>query len=245
MRTCLALIAALAFALPSHAADDALTPQQTQQFERLVREYLMRNPEVIIEAMQGYEAKKAAAQAEAQRAAVRALAGELLRDPNSFVGGNPQGDVTVVEFFDYRCGYCKQAKPQLDAALRQDGNVRVIYKEFPILGPDSVAASRVAIATLLTQPAKYRPLHEALMASKGALPEATALQIAAETGVDVARVRATLKDPRIDAIIAANRDLAEKLDIQGTPAFIIGDDLLAGAAPTERFLAAFASARRK
>lgn len=248
MRAWISLVAAAALALlalPAQAADGDLTPQQTQQFEKLIRDYLMRNPEVLVEAMQAFQAKKAAAESEAQRMAVRAEAKDLFSDPDSFVGGNPQGDVTLVEFFDYRCGYCKQAKPEVDAALRKDGNVRVIYKEFPILGPDSVTASRVAIATMLTQPAKYRPLHEALMASKGALPEATVLQIASEAGVDVAKVRASLKDPRIDKIITANRGLAERLGIEGTPAFIIGEDLIAGAAPADRYTAAFAAARKK
>lgn len=235
----LALI--LLIVAPAYA--QAPTPAQREAFDAAIRDYLLRNPEVVIEALQAYETKQKLEQAEQQRAVIAALQSELARDPNSQVLGNPDGDVTVVEFFDYRCTYCKRAKPEVAELLRRDGKVRLVLKEFPILGPDSLVASRIAVATLLTQRDKYPKLHHLLMDSRGTLEEATSLQIAAEAGVDVAKLKQSLSDPRIDSIITANRALAQRLGVEGTPAFVIGGTLVPGAAPADRLLDLVAATR--
>jgi len=221
----------------------APSPAQREAFDAAIRDYLLRNPEVVVEALQAFETKQKLEQAAQQRAAIAALQDELARDPDSHVAGNPAGDVTVVEFFDYRCSYCKRAKPEVAELLRRDGKVRLVLKEFPILGPDSVVASRIAIATLLTQRDRYPKLHQLLMDSRGTLEEAATLQIAAEAGVDVTRLKQSLADPRIDRTLAANRALAQRLGIEGTPAFVIGNALVPGAVPADRLLDLVAAAR--
>jgi protein-disulfide isomerase len=235
------LLVLCGFAAPSHA--QGIAPQQVPEIERIVRDYLVRNPEVLLEAMRAYERKKQDAADETVRAAVREFSRELFDDPDSHVAGNLKGDVTVVEFFDYRCPYCKQAKPEIDAAVKKDGRVRVVLKEFPVLGPDSVMAARAAVAVLRTQRALYEPFHRALMASRGTLDEATVLRVAVEAGVDMAKLKIALVDPKIEAILQANHRLAQQLLIDGTPAFVIGDRIYPGAMPAARLTEAIATAR--
>jgi protein-disulfide isomerase len=228
----------------TQAPAQTVPPQQVPEIERIVRDYLIRNPEVLVEAMRALEKKKQDAADETVRMAVRERARDIFEDANSFVAGNPKGDVTVVEFFDYRCPYCKQAKPELDAAVKRDGKVRVVLKEFPVLGPDSMMASRAAVAVLRTQPARYLAFHDALMSSRGTLDEATVLRIARETGIDTTRMAKEMSDPKVEAILKANHELAQELLIEGTPAFIIGDRIYPGAMPTARFVEAIAQARQ-
>ena len=154
----------------------------------------------------------------------------LTANPADPVGGNPKGDVTIVEFFDYRCPYCKQVKPIVEQVLSQDRNVRVVYKEFPILGRESVYASRAALAS--QKQGKYLAYHHALMASRGQLTEETVLAVARSSGLDVEKLKRDMEDPAIEKVIADNRGLAERIGIRGTPAFIIGDQLAPGAVDT-------------
>lgn len=218
--------------MPARAADP-LTPDQVQQIEKVIRDYLLRHPEVLVEAMQSLEAQQKLAEAEQNRARIGANRKALLEDPDSFVVGNPKGDVTVVEFFDYRCPYCKQVHPVVRDAVAKDGKVRLVLKEFPILGPDSLTASRAAVAAL-QQKNKYLAFHDALMGLRGGLSEATILQTAKEAGLDTDKLKADMKDPRVDRILRANHALAETLAITGTPAFVVGDELVSGALPPER-----------
>ncbi len=211
---------------PARAAED-LTARQKQQIEELVRELLIKNPEILIEALEAYQRReKAESQAKARQALVDNRE-QIFNDPASPVGGNPNGDVTLVEFFDYQCGYCKSVVDRVAGTVAKDKNIRWVFKEFPILGPVSVYASRAALAA--HRQGKYQVLHLALMRSRGRLTEKKVLRLAAETGLDVARLEADLKTPEIAALIARNMALADALNVRGTPAFVIGDVVVPGA----------------
>lgn len=197
------------------------------EFERRVRAYLLDNPEVIIEAMQGLEARqRSAAESEAQTV-LSTRADELLRDPASPVGGNPQGDVTLVEFFDYNCPYCRRVAPIMTDAEAADSKLRIVYKEFPILGPNSVFAAKAALAA--ERQGRYVPFHHALMQSKGAASEETVLAAATQVGLDIPRLKSDMNDAEIQAALDRNQALAGALRINGTPGFVIGSDVLHGA----------------
>lgn len=220
----------------------ALTPEQVQAIERVVRDYLMRNPEVILDAVESLEQKR---NDEASRAAKSTLAerrDEVLNDPDSPVAGNPEGDVTIVEFFDYRCPYCKQVEPSLTQIRKDDPKLRIVYKELPILGPDSVVAAHAALAARKQN--KYDQLHEVLMRARGALDEATVLKLAGEAGLDTARLKADMKSPDIDKIIARNIELAHALSITGTPGFVVGNQLVPGAVDLQTLKTLVAEARK-
>jgi protein-disulfide isomerase len=208
-------------------ADDALTPAQRDGVEKIIHDYILKHPDVVIEALQSAEDRDRANADERSRQAVAARQKDLQGDTTSPVAGNPKGDVTVVEFFDYRCPYCKQVEPSIDALLREDGRVRLVYKEFPVLGPDSVYASRAALAS--RKQGKYAKFHDAMMAQKGTLDTAVVLQLAAGAGLDVDKLKADMGSPDIDSVIKQNYALAQALEIRGTPAFVIGDEMVPGA----------------
>ena len=236
----LVLIAPLLLAAAPLAAEEPSTAE-TERVQRIVRDYLQQHPEVIIEAIKSYQDKRAAAEAGKARQTISALQDELLRDPASPVGANPAGDVSIVEFFDYRCPYCKAVAPDLAKALAADGKVRLIYKEFPILGSSSMLAAKAALAS--QQQGKYIPFHEKLIAFKGNLDEVAIYAMAADIGLDVAKLKSDMQKPEIDAAIQRNYKLADKLAIQGTPAFVIGSELLPGAASVDELTAAIRRAR--
>lgn len=238
------LAAALLAATPASAlADgDALTPAQKAAVETMIHDYLMNHPEVIVQSVKGaQQADEAQATAAAQRA-IQAHRAELYSDPTSPVGGNPKGDVTIVEFFDYRCPYCKAIEPTLETLLKEDGKLRIIYKEFPILGPASVYASRVALAARHQD--KYAAFHKRMMAQKGQIDDAVVLKTAAAAGLDVARIKAEMNAPDIDRIIKADYALADAINVQGTPAFVIGDTLVPGVADISDLRKLIAQARQ-
>ena len=195
----------------------------------MIHDYLLNHPEVVIEALKAADAKAKAQQENEARAEIVKHRDELLHDPASPVAGNPDGDVTIVEFFDYRCPYCKQMEPALEALLKEDNKVRVVYKEFPILGPESQIASQVSLAALKQSAQKYNRLHTALMNAKGQLTQESILKHAEAAGLDIARIKTDMASPEIDALIRRNMDLADALSIRGTPAIIIGDDMSPGA----------------
>lgn len=196
-------------------------------FERRVRDYLVANPEVIVEAMQNLERKQREAEQTEAQAALTAHRDELLNSPESPVGGNPQGDVTMVEFFDYNCPYCRQVAPAMVAAEDGDPQLRIVYKEFPILGPNSLFAARAALAARRQN--LYPQFHKAMMQVSGAADEAQVIAVAEEIGLNVEQLRTDMQDPAIDAEIERNLALARALRINGTPGFVIGDEVLRGA----------------
>ena len=217
------------FPLQSTAPVKSLPPAEKKAIEGIVREYILNNPEVIIEAIQGLRERDQQQARKRVRKTLVSRRGELLNDPLTPVGGNPKGDVTIVEFFDYRCGYCKRVFPAIQELLNTDGNIRYVFKEFPILGPDSVTAAKVALAVWKIDKEKYEPFHKAMMPTKGALTESRIMRIAAGVGLDVKALKKAMLGPDIAALIEKNFALAQALDINGTPAFVIGDEVVRGA----------------
>jgi len=217
---------------PALAAD--MTEAERATFGENVRAYLLENPEVLVEVMTILQERQDIAEAKAELDMVATHQAALFDDAQSFVGGNPQGDVTIVEFTDYRCGYCRKAYSEVTDLIESDGNIRLIVKEFPILGEESVMSSRFAIAVLQLHGAKaYKSAHEALITLRGAPNTATLSALAGDLGLDPAPILARMSDPAVDAVIAANHALGDALQITGTPTFVVGDQLLRGYLPLE------------
>ncbi|WP_291399213.1 DsbA family protein [Devosia sp.] len=210
-------------------------------FESLAKEYLLSNPEVIVEAVKQLEARQQAAQENELTAVLTARHDEIVSDPTSPVGGNVDGDVTVVEFFDYNCPYCRQAAPMLQQLQQEDSGLRIVFKEFPILGPGSHFAARAALAS--QKQGKYLAFHSAMMAFKGSISESSTLEIAASIGLDVEQLKLDMADPAIEDAIAANFDLADALRLSGTPSFISGKQITRGLVDLETMAQLIAAAR--
>ena len=217
--------------------------RSVEDIEKIVREYLLENPEVIFEAVRRHQAKQERRQADRDRAAVKRHAKALLADPDSFVGGNPDGDVTLVEFFDYRCGYCRRFAPLLTRIMKQDPKLRVVYKEFPVLGPDSFRAAQAALAA--RDQGYYLEFHEALMGADAPLTDDAIMAVARSVGLDVHRLKRDMETPKILNTLGNNRRLAEALAIDGTPTLIVGDRIVRGAVPIEDLTALIAQARSR
>jgi protein-disulfide isomerase len=222
---------------------EEVTPEQRKAIEAIIHDYLMRNPDVLVDALREAEAK-ANSEADVKAAQVlRDRRHEVFDDPATPVGGNPQGDVTVVEFFDYRCPYCKQVHPVIQKLLDQDRKLRFVYKEFPVLGEQSDMAARAALAARLQ--GKYEPLHNAMMAAKGQITEEVVYRLAGSVGLDVDRLKRDMTDPEIDRALSANRSLAKALDLRGTPGFVIGDHVIPGAIDLDALKTMVADARKQ
>ncbi|CUQ68005.1 DsbA family protein [Candidatus Nitrospira inopinata] len=194
--------------------------------DAVIERYIRAHPEVIVQSLQAMEAKRRAELQERQRVALATKQDELLHDPSSPVSGNPKGEITLVEFYDYRCGYCKRAASAVTQLQKEDPRVRVVYKDFPILGEPSELAAKAALASQAQ--GKHRVFHEALLASHADMTKDEILKIAAGVGLDVKRLEADMADPQWQAIIDKNRALAEELGISGTPGFIVGTELVPG-----------------
>jgi protein-disulfide isomerase len=220
------LLAALTLARPTTAADASL-PQDRAALDQAIHDYLMAHPDVVLDALKAAQQQADAQAAEQSRRTIVTKKKELFESSDDLVQGNPKGDVTVVEFFDYRCPYCKQVEPSLDALLKEDTKLRIVYKEFPILGDTSVYAAHVALAA--KKQGKYAEFHRALMATKGDIAPETVMNVAASVGLDLNKVKADMTASEIDKLIDANFALADALNVQGTPAIIIGDMLIPGA----------------
>ncbi|KPF72091.1 disulfide bond formation protein DsbA [Bosea sp. AAP35] len=210
-----------------------LTAEQRKAVLGLIRETLLQNPELIQEALVELERRNTVAQAEAQRSAVTAEMSRLIDPATSAIVGNPQGDVTIVEFMDYNCGFCKRAVEDVRVLAKEDPKLKIVIKDFPILGPDSVEASRVAVAamTQLTG-ARYFEFHNKLMATKGRINGAKALEVAKEAGADVERLKKDMDSAQTRAVIESTVALGDRLGLTGTPAFILGDEVVFGAVGT-------------
>jgi protein-disulfide isomerase len=202
-------------------------PDFQQAVEQVVEQYLHTHPEVIEQSLRILQAKREAEERERTRQVIATKQAALLNDPDSPVSGNLEGDVTVVEFFDYRCGYCKHVAGTVTQLQQDDPNVRVVYKDYPILGEASELASRAALASKVQ--GKHLAFHEALLAFKEELNQDSILNIALEVGLDTAQLSKDMEAPRIHAMIERNRALARELGINGTPGFIIGTELAPGA----------------
>ncbi len=212
-------------------------------FDQRVRDYLLKNPEVIMEAVQRLETRNRAAEESEAQTALKSRADEVFHDPASPVGGNPAGDVTMVEFFDYNCPYCRKVESAVRETVAADPKLRVVYKEFPILRPNSVFAPKAALAA--HRQGRYVAFHEALMRAKGVADEAAALRIAAEIDLDVTRLKADMADATIQSALDRNLQLAQALRLAGTPGFVIGVQILRGAADSATLRSLVDKARNK
>jgi len=220
----LILIPSLTFADPPGGISD---PAFQKAVEKVVKQYILTHPEVIEQTLQALQAKRQAEEREHTRQMIATKQAELLNDPDSPVSGNLEGDVTVVEFFDYRCGYCKRVAGAVTQLQQDDPNVRVVYKDYPILGEASELASRAALASQAQ--GKHLAFHEALLASKQDLTQESLFQIATEVGLDQEQLKKDMESPSLQTTIERNRALARELSINGTPGFIIGTELVPGA----------------
>ncbi len=229
MRRWLAGIALLAaMAVPAQAqAPSGFTPGQREAIIGILREALRTDPSILRDALAAMEAAEAEAREGAQRRAIAANAAALFRDPADPVRGNPAGAVTIAEFFDARCGYCKRLHPEMEALLRRQRDVRVVMKDLPILGPNSLQAARALLAA--QRQGKYAPLHDALLGLREEPTEPVLRREAERAGLDWARLRREMDDPAIQRRLEANLRLAQTLGIEGTPALVIGETLVPGA----------------
>jgi protein-disulfide isomerase len=246
LRTLRILTVVACFAVLGIAPAAAQAPAATlsrEQVEQIVREYLLAHPEIILEAIEGLEEKRRQATQESQREALTARRDEIFNDRDAPVGGNPNGDVTLVEFFDYRCPYCKQVAQPLAQLIKEDGKVRFVFKELPVLGADSVMAARAALAARLQ--GKYVEMHDALLRHRGSYDDQVIARIAAEIKLDPARLKADMARPEITAMLDRNRQLARDLSITGTPAFVIGNMVVPGAVDLETLKKLVAEARQR
>jgi protein-disulfide isomerase len=226
----------------ARAQSDIVTEAPDDEFGQRVRDYLLANPEVIVEAMQTLEARRQQAEESETQSVLDARADDVFNDPESPVGGNPDGDVTMVEFFDYNCPYCRQVAPVLVDAEADDPELRIVYKEFPILGPGSIFAAKAALAA--DRQGRYVEFHKAMMNASGRVDETLTLSIAEEAGLDIERLKQDMRDPAVQAEIDGNIELAQALRINGTPAFVIGDEILRGATDLETMTRLIEEARR-
>ena len=209
--------------LPIAAIADGMDEDRIKE---LVLEAIRENPGIVFEAAQLFEQQQQALQAQAAAQVFDTEKATLENDPNAPVLGNPDGDVTVVEFFDYNCPYCRRVKPEMEALLAADPNVRVVYREWPILGDGSVFAARAALAS--RNQGKYEEFHWAMMQLKERAEEASILRTAEDIGLDVAQLRHDMNGPEIEEHIQTSMRLAQSLGFSGTPSFVIGDSLAPG-----------------
>jgi protein-disulfide isomerase len=224
-----AAAALLMLALPV-AAQEFSAPQKGE-IERIIKEYLISHPEVLQEAIAELDKRQAAADVEKAKAAVAGNAETLFNSTRQVVLGNPKGDVTMVEFFDYNCGFCKKAMADMFELLKDDPKLRIILKEFPVLGPGSVEAARVAVAVRMQDKTgkKYLEFHQKLLGGRGQADKARALAVAKEVGMDMKRIDTDLASDEIKVSLEESLKLAETLGLNGTPSYIVGNDVVIGA----------------
>lgn len=221
---------------PAQALDlNAMSEAEKAEFGAQVREYLLENPDVIVEAITILEQRSAAAEAQADQELVASNSDELFNDGYSWVGGNPDGDITLVEFMDYRCGYCRRAVSEVASLLAEDGNIRLVIKEFPILGEASVMSSRFAVATKhVAGDDAYKQVHDALLEFSGEPSEVTLRRISDGLGLDSDAIIAAMDSDQVTQEISQTRALAQRMQISGTPSFVLGNQMLRGFLPADQ-----------
>ena len=241
----LTLFVVLSLSPKAHSAGNETTFTETQKIEikELIRQFIMDNPKVILESVQNMERQNEAERERRAQVAINDRSTDIFNDPHSVVGGNPNGDVTVVEFFDYQCGYCKSVHPIVRQLLKEDQNIKFVYKEFPILGPVSTYAAKASIASI--EQGKYIQFHDALMEVKGSLSKELILSISSKIGLDTEKLSKSIADQndKSNEIVQLNHKLAGALAISGTPAFIIGKEIVRGAVGLDALKQLVAEAR--
>jgi protein-disulfide isomerase len=222
---CLAVIAAA----PARA--QSFSDAQRGEIEKIVKEYLLAHPEVLQEAMGELEKRQNAAEIEKQIAGVRQHKEVLFNSAHQVTLGNPRGDVTMVEFFDYNCGYCKRALSDMMQLLKSDPNLKVVLKEYPVLGPGSLEAAQVAVAARMQDKSgkKYLDFHQRLLGGHGPADKARALAAAKEAGFDMARIEKDLASEEVRDTLKETMKVADAIGLNGTPSYVIGSDVVIGA----------------
>lgn len=220
-----AVLSATAMPLPAAALDEA----QKKEIGAFIKEYLIENPEIMLDVQDALQRKQAEMRARVAEKAVVENKDAIFTSEHNIILGNPEGDVTVVEFFDYNCGYCKHALADMDAIIAKDKNVRFVLKEFPILGPESLAAHKVSDAFQKLAPAKYGDFHRALLGAEGRATEESAIAVATSLGVSEADIRKKMADDPNDASVKEAYQLANSLGITGTPSYVLGSEAIFGA----------------
>jgi protein-disulfide isomerase len=226
----LAVLIALPAAAPARA--QSFTADQRGEIERIVKDYLLSHPELLQEVMSELEKRQALAEAEKHRDAVKQYSEVIFSSPRQVTLGNAQGDVAVVEFFDYNCGYCKRAMSDMLELMKNDGKLKFVLKEFPVLGEGSVQAAQVAAAVRMqdkTGGKKYLEFHQKLLGGRGQADKARALAVAKEVGFDVARIEKDMAGDEVKAQLEESFKLAEALGLNGTPSYVVGNDVVVGA----------------
>lgn len=231
--------AAILTALPVGAA--SLDDQQKKEVEQIVREYLLANPEILREMSSNLEAKERAAEEVARSASLKENASVIFKSADDPVAGNPGGDVTVIEFMDYNCSWCKKGMAEIASLVEADKNVKVIFKEFPIFGAGSEFAARAALAA--ARQGKYWDLHQALFKHDGPVTEEVTRQLAEDVGLDMEKLQKDIEDPAIAKSLAATQALAISMQINGTPAFIVDDKVFPGYVAKDQLVQAIANVR--
>ncbi len=225
-------------------ADEAFSDSKKAEIGEIVKSYLMTHPELIQDAMNALDQKQKDAEAAAQKSALASLSKDLIKAENGVVLGNPKGDVTLVEFFDYNCGYCKKSLSDMMGLMKDDPKLRVVLRDFPVLGPDSVEASVVALAVRKQLTAdQYMTFHQQLLTSRGRVGKERATQIAKDLGVDMIRLAKDIESGESRPFIEATMRAADSLRIGGTPAFVVGDGVIVGAVGQESLASAVKSVR--
>jgi protein-disulfide isomerase len=233
----LALAAGLMLTLgAADARAQNISGAQRGEIEKIIRDYLIQNPEVLQEAMAELEKKQAVEEAAKHKAAVKDNAETIFNSSRQVVVGNPQGDVNFVEFFDYNCGYCKRAMEDMLVLMKADPKLRVVLKEFPVLGPGSVDAARVAVAVRMQDKTgkKYMDFHQKLLTGRGQVDKARAMAVAKEVGLDMGRIERDMASDEVRLTLEESLKLAEKLGLNGTPSYVIGNNVVVGAVGVDK-----------
>jgi protein-disulfide isomerase len=228
------------------ASAQTFSDDQRHEIEGVIKDYLIKHPEILQEAMAALDKKQQEAEAEKARTTIKANNATLFNSPHQVVLGNPQGDVTMVEFFDYNCGYCKRALPDMMTLLKTDPNIKFVLKEFPVLGEGSVDAAHVAVAVRMQDPTgkKYIEFHQKLLGSRGPADKARALAVAKEVGFDMARIEKDMASGEVKATIDENMKLADALGVNGTPSYVVGSELVVGAVGLDSLKEKIAATRK-
>lgn len=237
---------AIAFCLGliGSVAQAEMTPEEREAFRAEVKAYLLENPEVLVEAMGILQEREYEAELARDSDIIAANSDVIFANPYDWVGGNPEGDITLVEFMDYRCSYCRKAHDEVQALVEGDGNIRYIIKEFPILGPESLVPSQFAIAVrMLHGDDAYKAAHDALMALRGEPTLDVVERLASELGHDPAPILERMQSDEVKSVITANHDLADTMAISGTPTFVVEDALMRGYVPLDGMTAIIAEMR--
>jgi protein-disulfide isomerase len=224
-----ALVALALCGTPFAVAAQSFSDGQRGEIETIIKNYLLAHPEVLEDATNELNKRKTEAEEKKHQAIIAESAETIYNSPRGVTLGNKDGDVTFVEFFDYNCGYCKRAMADMLDLMKNDPKLKVVLKEFPVLSEGSVEAAKVAIAVRMQDPTKYLEFHQKLLGGRGQADKARAMAVAKEIGLDTARIEKDLASPEIKATINENMKLAEDMDMNGTPSYVIGKQIVIGA----------------